>query len=141
MAPQAKILAIFDVDATPSGRRIWSTPPYRGGEFGLPPPLSGWRISSTPPLSGWRISSTPPPIGVENFVYPPPPGVENSVYPPPIGVENLVAPPPDLCTPPLHLFTERSLNCVKNVQNMPKNCKISVKFSKNGRGVKIWAKW
>ena len=23
---------------------------------------------------------------------------------------------------------------------MPKNCKISVKFSKNGRGVKIWAK-
>ena len=57
MAPQAKILAIFDVDATPSGRRIWSTPPI-GVE-----------------------NLVYPPIGVENVVYPPI-GVENLVAPP-----------------------------------------------------------
>ena len=69
MAPQAKILAIFDVDATSSGRRIWSTPPIGVENLVYPPPI-GVENLVYPPLSGWRIWSTPP-IGVENLVYPP----------------------------------------------------------------------
>ena len=114
MAPQAKILENFNVDATRSSRKIWSNTP-NGVD----------NLVYSPPLSGLRFWSTPPP-GLENMVYPPyrgwefclpllwggriwstpPPGVENLVYPPLRGREFGY---PCWKMYPLHLFTERSL--------------------------------
>jgi len=50
-------VAIFDVDATPSSRRIWSTPPSGGGEYGLPPYRGG--EFGLPPYRGGEFDLPP----------------------------------------------------------------------------------